>query len=95
MFYVMVTDDRRSEVHGFWAKRAAEKFCDVVNAELDASGAHGAAMRVDSRTARLMMERDLRRVASDSCVHYLVSDIPTMPIDDLWHWYCQYVLLDD
>lgn len=95
MFYIMVTDDNGSEVHAFWSKRAAEQFCDVVNAELDAAGAPGAAMRTDNRTARLMMERELRRVAAEGHTRYMVSEIPTMPIDELYRWYGLYVLLDD
>lgn len=95
MFYIMVTDDNGSEVHAFWSKRAAEQFRDVVNAELNEAGASGSAMRCDCRTARLMMERELRRVASEGRTGYMVSEIPTMPIDELYRWYGLYVLLDD
>lgn len=95
MFYILVTDDNGSEVHAFWSKRAAEQFRDVVNAELDSAGASGSAMRCDCRTARLMMERELRRVASERRTGYMVSEIPTMPIDELYRWYGFYVLLDD
>lgn len=95
MFYILVTDDSGSEVHAFWSKRAAEQFRDVVNAELDAAGASGSALRCDCRTARLMMEKELRRVASEGCARYMVSEIPTMPIDELYRWYGLYVLLED
>lgn len=95
MFYILVTDDNGSEVHAFWSKRAAEKFCDVVNAELDLAGASGSAMRTDNRTARLMMERELRRAASEGRTGYMVSEIPTMPIDELYRWYGLYVLCED
>ena len=95
MFYILVNDDNGSEVHAFWSKRAAEQFRDVVNAEIDANAAHGSAMRTDCRTARLMMERELRRVASEGRTGYMVSEIPTMPIDELYRWYGLYVLLND
>lgn len=95
MFYILVTDDNGAEVHAFWSKRAAEQFCDVVNAEIDAAGTSGAAMRTDNRTARLMMERELRRVASEDRTGYTLSEIPTMPIDELYRWYGLYVLRDD
>lgn len=95
MFYILVTDDNGSEVHAFWSKRAAEQFSDVVNAELDAAGAHGSAIRTDCRTARLMMERELRRIASEGRTHYMVSEIPTAPIDELYRWYTLYILLND
>lgn len=95
MFYILVTDDNGSEVHAFWSKRAAEKFCEVVNAELDLAGASGSAMRTDNRTARLMMERALRRAASGGRTGYMLSEIPTMPIDELYRWYGMYVLCED
>lgn len=95
MFYILVTDDNGSEVHAFWSKRAAEKFSEVVNSELDLAGASGSAMRTDNRTARLMMERELRRVASEGRTGYMVSEIPTMPIDELYQWYNLYVLCED
>lgn len=95
MFYILVTDDNASEVHAFWSKRAAEQFRDVVNAELDAHAAAGSAMRCDCRTARLLMERELRRVASEGRTGYMVSEIPTMPIDELYRLYGLYVLMDD
>ena len=91
MFYNLVTDDNGSEVRAFWSKRAAEQFRDVANV----AGASGSAMRCDCRTARLMMERELRRVASEGRTDYTVSEIPTMPIDELYRLYGLYVLLDD
>ena len=92
MFYVRVNDDRGCEIRAFFSKKAADRFAEIVNLELEQAGASGSAQRCDSRTARLLMEHALRRAASCSRVGYKVGEIPGMSMDDLYDVYADYVL---
>lgn len=92
MFYVRVNDDRGCEIRAFYSKKAADRFADIVNLEIEEAGASGSAQRCESRTARMLMEHALRRAAACVSVVYKVGEIPAMSMDELYGIYADYVL---
>lgn len=93
MFYVLVDDGASVEVRSFYSKRGAQRFVEDFTRDCEDGAALGIAKPTDNRTARLLMEKQIRTVAAETHdAHIVLGDIPRMPIDELCALYQQVVL---